>query len=342
MSTTPHRVRIDLESIFRLTELADYIIPFTVRAVCELGIADHLAEGPRSVERLADATGAHAPSLYRALRALACKQIFTETEPGTFALTPMAEFLRADHPLSLKDAYALIPADVEAWANLGYSIRTGKPAFDYTHGCDYWHYMNAHPGEAARFDRAQQAQTRLEVRVFLRAYDWSNVRTLVDVGGGNGAFLGALLARDPRVRGVVFDQPQVVEHAQAVLSDLGVQDRCEIVGGDFFAHVPPGADAYLLKRILYGWHDAEAVKLLRAIRSAMRSDSKLLIIEPVDEPGGGSEIASRFDLAMLVMKGSGARTREHVSALCREAGLELTAVTPTLMFPVLEVKPLAV
>jgi SAM-dependent methyltransferase len=306
-----------------------------------LGVADHLTEGPRSVEELAEATGTHAPSLYRALRALACKEIFTEVEPGKFALTPMAEFLRADHPLSLKDAYPLIPADVEAWAHLDYSVRTGMPAFDYAHSKDYWDYMKEHPEEAARFDRAQQAQTRLELRVFLRAYDWNIFRTLVDVGGGNGAFLGGLLARHPALQGILVDQPQVVARAPEVLASLGVQDRCQVIAGDFFRELPPNADAYILKRILYGWHNEDAVKLLRAIRSVMRADSRLLIIEPVDEPGGTTDIASRYDLAMLVMKGSGARPPEHISALFGEARLRLASITRTLMFPVIEAEPVS-
>jgi hypothetical protein len=336
MGNMRRRVKIDLESIFRLTALADYIVPFTVRAVSDLGVADHLAAGPLSIEDLAEATGTHAPSLYRALRVLACKGIFAEVQRGRFGLTPMAEFLRSDHPLSLRDAYSLIPGDVEAWANLDYSIRTSEPAFEHAHGHSYWEYMAEHPEEAGRFDRAQQAQTRLELRVLLRAYDFGIFSTVVDVGGGNGAFLGGLLVRHPHQRGILFDLSHVVARASKVLANLSVTDRCEVVGGDFFAQVPGGADAYLLKRILYGWHDKEAVVLLRTIRSAMRSDSRLLIIEPLDEPGAASDMSSRYDLAMLVMKGSGVRTREHISALCSEAGLQVIAVTPTLMFPVIE------
>lgn len=338
MSTVPRRTRIDLDSIFRLTELADYIIPFTIRAICDLGVADHLTEGPRSVEQLAEATGTHAPSLYRALRALACKEIFTECEPGKFALTPMAEFLRSDHRLSLKDAYPLIPADVAAWAAMDYSVRTGRPAFDREHGCGYWDYMNNRPEEAVRFDRSQQAQTRLELPVLLRAYDWGALRTVVDIGGGNGAFLGGLLARHPYLSGILFDQPSVVERGRGLLARMNVLDRCRIVGGDFFAQVPGPSDAYVLKRVLYGWHDEEAVMLLRAIRAAMDADSRLLIIEPLDEPGS-SDIACRFDLAMLIMKGSGARSKERIGSLCEQADLQLTTITPTLMFPIIEARP---
>src|SRR4051812_5556165 len=154
--------------------------------------------------------------------------------------------------------------------------------------------MRAHPGEGERFDRAQQAQTRLELRVFLRAFDWSLFHTLVDVGGGNGAFLGGILAKNVQLRGTLFDLPQVVARSAATLGPLGVADRCEVMGGDFFDTAPPGADAYILKRILYGWEDDEAVLLLRSIAAAMRPDSRLLIIEPIDEPGAATDISSRF------------------------------------------------
>ena len=251
----------------------------------------------------------------------------------------MAEFLRSDHPLSLRDAYSLIPADIEAWSHLDYSVRTGKPAFDHVHGCGYWEYMQQRPAVAERFDRAQEPQTRLEVRALLRAFDWGRFRTVADVGGGNGAFLAALLAKHPEMRGVLFDQPDVVARAPRTLDDHEVADRCAIVAGDFFDRIPDGASAYVLKRILYGWHDAEAVTLLRTVRAAMHPESRLLIIEPLDEPGGGTVIARRFDLAMLVLKGSGARTPEHIARLCGEAGLSLATITPTLMFPIIEVRP---
>jgi hypothetical protein len=335
--TALHRTRLDLESIMRLTELADYIIPFTIRAVSELGVADALADGPRSIDDIAVATNAHAPSLYRALRALACKGIFTEVAPRTFALTPMAEYLRSDHPLSLRDAYTLIPADIEAWAHLDFSVRTGRPAFDHVHGCDYWTYMERHTEESERFDRAQQAQTRLELRVIVRALDWSQFGTLIDVGGGNGAFLAGLLSRYPTLKGVLMDRAAVVARASDLFRRHGVETRCSAVAGDFFRDVPPSGDAYLLKRILYGWHDTEAVELLKRVAAAMPAHAKLFIIEPLVSDAASSAMSARYDLAMLVMKGSGSRTAEQIGALCASAGLSLTRVIPTPMFPLIEV-----
>jgi O-methyltransferase domain len=333
------RSRVDLRAVFRLAELADYVVPFAVRAVCDLGVADRLAAGPRTVAELAGDTGAHAPALLRALRALACKGIFSEVSPGCFALTPMAELLRSDHPLSLRGAYPLLPGDVHAWALVGHTLRTGKPAFDLAHGMGYWEYMTEHPDESNRFDGAQEAQTRLELQTVLRMYDWSGVGMLVDVGGGNGSFLAGLLTRHPGLRGVLLDLPRVVAGAGAVLERAGVADRCEVVAGDFFRDVPRGADAYLLKRILYGWHDERAAVILRLIRDAMTPASRLLVIEPVVKYGSVTDIGARYDLSMLVMTGTASRGMDQMTALLEQASLTISKVINTPVLPLIEARP---
>jgi O-methyltransferase domain len=322
----------------RLTDLADYVVPFTLRAVCELGVADHLAKGPRSVEDLARLTHAHAPSLCRALRALACRGIFTEARPGVFDLTPLAQPLRSDHPESLRDAYPLIPADIQAWAAIDYSLRTGQAAFDHVHGKGYFEYMAEHPHESARFDASQQAVTRREVRA-MSGYDWGAFHTIVDVGGGNGAFLAGLLARHPSLRGTVFDRPHVVVGAHKILADHGVADRCEVVGGSFFDSVPAGADAYLLKRIMFAWNDEQSVTLLRAVRAAMHDSSRLLLVEPVLEPGDAFNPGKLYDVLLLVMAGGGARSTEQLEKLFAQADLKLVRVVPTRLQPIVEASP---
>jgi SAM-dependent methyltransferase len=333
------RTRLDLQSIFRLTELADYVIPFALRVVCDLGVADHLRDGPRPCDELAAATGAHAPSLYRVMRALACKNIFTEVESGKFALTPMAELLLSDHPLSLRGAYPLMAGDVKAWAHFDHSVRTGEAAFERAHGQGYWQYMAEHRDESAKLDGAQRAQTRLELKVVLRAYDWSPLRHVVDVGGGNGAFLTGLLARYPSLRGTLCDLGHVVEAAAHIAAKAGVSDRLEVAAGSFFETLPAGADAYVLKRILYGWDDAHAARLLANIRRAMPPDGRLLILEPVMDAGHDTEMSCRYDLLMLAMSGTRARSREELEALLREAGFTLSALVPTLMFPIVDARP---
>ena len=339
---TPRRTRprIDLRSFVRLTELADYFIPFTIRAVAELGVADHLAGGPRTVEDLAEATGTHAPSLRRALRALACKGVFTEQEDGRFGLTPMAELLRGDHPLSLRDAYHLMPDDVVAWARLDHSLRTGEPAFDHVHGRSLWDWLADHPADSVRFDRGMAAMTRPELRAVSMAYDWSGLGRVVDVGGGNGTFLAGLLTRHPEMAGVVFDLPHVVAAAGEVLSGAGVGDRCEVVPGSFFdaEAIPAGADAYVLKRIVYGWDDDGAERLLRCVAQAMGPESRILLLEPVAQAADadGDGFGAILDVVMLAVDGGRARTTEELEALFARAGLELTRVVPTMMFPVVE------
>lgn len=342
----PDRVTTDVatagnytESAARLTELADYIVPFTLRAACDLEIADHLADGPRSIEELAERTGTHAPSLYRAMRVLACKGVFTETDPGVFAMTPLAEPLRSDHPRSLRAAYPLLAPDIQAWALLDHSLRTGQPAFDRAHGKRAWDFFAEHPSDNARFNASQQAVTRREVRGLIPGYDWGAFDTIVDVGGGNGAFLAALLAAFPSLTGTVFDQPHVVSGAGPVLAAHGVTDRCQVVGGSYLDSVPGGSDAYVLKRIVYSMDDDEAVVALRNIRRAMRPDSRMLIIEPVLAPGNEFEWGKLYDLLLLVMSGGGGRSHEQMERLLTQAGLELVRVISTKSLPITEARP---
>ncbi|MGO9957716.1 MAG: methyltransferase [Solirubrobacteraceae bacterium] len=332
------RPRLDLASFVALTELADYFVPFTIRAISELGVADLLAAGPLPVAELAQRTGTHAPSLRRALRALACKAIFTEEPAGTFGLTPMAELLRADHPLSLKDAYKLMPADTAAWAQLDYTLRTGAPAFDHVHGAHLWDWLADHPDDAVRFDRGMEAMTRPEALAVSTSYEWGSLRTIVDVGGGNGAFLAALLGRHRDLSGILFDLPHVVAGAEEVLARSGVDDRCRVVAGSFFDEVPAGGDAFVLKRIVYGWDDERALELLRSVRRAMTPNSRILLLEPV-VGAAGDEFGAILDIVMLVVDGGRARSEDELRGLLGQAGIELTRVLPTMMFPIVEGRP---
>jgi hypothetical protein len=334
MTRTPPRM--DVASMTRLTELADYIVPFTLRVICELRVADQLTGGPRPVAELAAATGAHAPSLLRCLRALASRGIFTEVEPAVFGLTPLAEPLRGDHPMSLRDAYPLLGHDIAAWARFDHSLRTGTAAFDLVHGAGYWDHLAAHPDDSARYQGAQRAAAQLELRTVLGAVPWGSYRTIVDVGGADGTFLAGLLARFTAVRGIVLDRPHVVATAGPVLAGRGVADRCALVGGDFFDAVPAGGDAYVLKRILAGWDDERAGRLLRTVRAAMRPGARLFVLEPVSRPGDGFEAGKLQDVQLVTMVGGGGRSPERLAAMLAEAGLRFVRLVPTMMLPVLE------
>ncbi|WP_055483317.1 methyltransferase [Sphaerimonospora mesophila] len=329
----------DGDAIAELLRLADYIVPFAIRTACDLGLADLLTDGPRPVAELAEETGTHPPSLHRLLRALASTRVFAEVAPGVFGLTPLAEPLRSDHPLSLRDAYPLLPADIRALGRTGHTLRTGEAAFDLLYGRDYWAYLGANPEEGAAVDRWMESLNRLHLRTVLSAYDWSGARTVVDVGGGNGAFLAGLLSRHRDARGVLLDLPHVVAAAPALLSEAGLAGRCEVVPGSFFDSVPTGADLYVLKTVLPGWPDEPAERILRNVRAAMRRDSRLVLLEAIIPDGDGFDVAKLVDVHTMVLTGGRHRDRHELGRLLARAGLELLRAVPTPTLTLLEARP---
>ena len=299
-------------------------------AAAELGIADLLVGGPRSADDLATATGAHAPSLYRVLRLLASEGVFAETPDGRFALTPPAEALRRDAPGSLRPM-VLFGAGETLWRSSGHllhAVRTGKPAFDQVHGVDFFEYFRRHPDEWALFDQVMTSHTAPVTRAVAAAYDFSPFGTIVDVGGGRGALALGLLEAYPHLRGIVFDQPEVAAGARQAIEAAGLAGRCEAVGGDFFAAVPEGGDAYLVKFILHDWDDERCVAILRACRRAVPADGRLLVIELLIPPGDAPSFAKSQDVNMLVNLGGRERTEAEYRALYAAAGFALTRTIP--------------
>ncbi|NLU78274.1 methyltransferase [Micromonospora sp. HNM0581] len=336
---TTSRKSLDLTAVMRLGELGDQITPFALRAACDLRVADLLANGPRTVAELAEAAGAHAGALLRLLRALAARGVFTEVADATFALTPLAEPLRGDHPMSLRDSFTLLESDVRAWGAMGHTLLTGEPAFSHVHGQDYWTYLADHPQESNRVDDWMRSVNRLHLRTVLGAYPWRRFGTLVDVGGGTGGFLAGLLARFPAVRGVLFDLPHVVSGAAPVLAAAGVADRCDVVPGDVFDAVPVGGDGYLLKTVLPGFDDDDVVRILRNVRDAMRPDSRLVLLEAVLPAGDTFDMAKLFDVHAMVLTGGAHRGAEQTGRLLEQVGLRLTQVVGTPTLTVLEALP---
>jgi hypothetical protein len=214
----------------------------------KLGIADLLAGGPLDAEALAAATETHAGALRRVLRLLASAGVFTEEDDGTFALTPLGDCLRADAPGSARPMVLLFagPGIQESWKELEYCVRTGEPAFRKRGATDPFAEIAGSPEDAANFDAAMASGTRMAAMAVAATYDFSGLRTLVDVGGGNGTLLLGILTAHPQLEGVVFDRSQVAERASEEIAAAGLADRCRAVGGDFFEDVPPGGDAYLL------------------------------------------------------------------------------------------------
>lgn len=327
--------RAGFQSMIRLNELADFTIPFAVRAICHIGIADHLANGPQRIEGLATATGTHEASLLRALRALGTAGVFAEPEPEVFELTPISDLLRSDHPLSMRWAFRLRP-DVDAWAELEQSIRTGDVAFERVFGMTYWDYLAAHPDLQAEFRDSQRALSRLELQALLRVYDWRNLKTVVDLGGNDGTFISGLLVRYPDMRGTVIDLPAAQAEAAKVLAEAAVEERCAVIGGDLFtAAIPPKADAYTIKRVLIGFSDDEAVALFRILRDIMRPDSRLVILEP---RSADDALSAAMDLHMLVLGEGSVRTPEHFAKLLASAGMTICSVIDARLLTLIDAR----
>jgi hypothetical protein len=308
-----------------------YQVTQALAAASQLGIPDLLKDGPRSVAELAAACRAHEPSLYRLLRALATVDVAHERDGRVFELAPLGRFLRSDDPATLAPWLAQVtrPYFQEAWSHLVDSVRTGETAFEALHGMDVWRWRASQPEENATFNRAMTALSRVTNKAILDAFDFSRFAHIVDVGGGNGAMLAAILAATPGARGTLFDQPHVVGGAAALLADARIADRCEVVAGDMFESVPGGADAYAMRSILHDWDDEHCAAILAVCRKAMSPRARLLIVEMVVGPPNEGWREKFSDLNMMVMPGGRERTQDEWTALLRASGFTLVGVTAT-------------
>jgi hypothetical protein len=310
--------------------ISGYWISQAIYAAARFGIPDLLKDGPRSVDDLAAATGTHVESLYRLLRALASVGVFVEQESKRFALTKLAEFLRGDVPGS-KRALALMMGSEQfrAWSEIEYSIRTGEKAFDKVYGEPIFDYLGKHPEQAAIFDAAMVGIHGRETDDVLDAYDFSSIKTLADIGGGNGSQLIRMLTRHTQMQGVLFDLPHVVARAAQPIASAGLADRCRIESGDFFKAVPAGADAYVMRHIIHDWNDEQCRTILKNIHSVMPAHGKLLVIESVIPPGNDPFGGKLLDLVMLLIPGGKERTAEEYRKLFASAGFILSRIVPT-------------
>ncbi len=301
-----------------------YQVTQAIHVAATLGIADLLRDGPRASAALARETATHAPSLHRVLRALASVGVLHEGDDGRFALTAVGECLRSDtaEPVGAWAAFVGRPYHWQAWGALLHGVRTGEGPFRSVHGTDAWGYRAAHPEEGAIFDAAMTDIMRRANAHLLAVYAFGRFETVVDVGGGRGAFLGAVLEANPHTRGILFDQPHVVDGAV-------VGERCEVVGGSFFDAIPEGADAYLLKAVLHDWDDDDALRILARCRSAIPADGTLLVVErDLGAPNENAD-AKFSDLNMLVSLGGRERTREEFAELLARGGFALQSATPS-------------
>jgi O-methyltransferase domain/Dimerisation domain len=319
-----------------------YQITQAIHVAATLGLANHLKGGPRPSDELASLAKAHPATLYRLLRALAAVGVFHEDEGRRFSLTPMGDCLRSDSPTPVGEwaAYVGRPYYWEAWGHLHHSVKTGENAFNSLHGKSVWQYRAEHSDESAIFDQAMTALSRGGVEALVKAYDFSRFQHIADIGGGRGQTIAGILAAHPTMRGTLFDQPHVVDKAPSLLTQAGVNDRCDVVAGSFFESVPSGADAYILRAIIHDWEDQEAISILKVCRQAMKAASTLLLVEQIVAPPNEGLVGKISDLNMLVMLGGRERTREEFAGLFAAASLTLvrtTSVGPR--YSLIEAKP---
>jgi len=309
-----------------------YTVSYVLRAMTVLDLADHLATGPRTVADLADVTGTHAPSLARLLRALVAVGLCAYEDQDRVQLTPLGGLLRSDVPDSRKASVLLntSPWFPHALEELPYAIRTGEQTFRRIYGVGFWDYLAAHPADGAILDTAMTAASSTRATALRAARDLSRVSTVVDVGGGQGRLLAALLVAVPGLHGILADRQEVTVGASEVLTAAGVADRCAVVAADFFVAVPAGGDAYVLSQIIHDWGDEEALALLRTCHQAMAPGARLWLIEEVVQPQDRVDPdQALFDLTMLTLLGGKERTSDELQQLLEAAGFTAVAILAT-------------
>jgi hypothetical protein len=332
------------EDVLKLRGIAtQYFTSRALYAAAVLDIADKLANEAKSVDEIAVAAGAHAPSLYRILRVLAAAGIFVEEDGRRFANTPLSALLRNGVPGSLRDFILLFGDETSwrSWEGILHAVRTGEAPFEHIYGEKFFDYLQGHADTAAMFDRAMASASSTTNAAVAEACDFSGLGTVVDVAGGMGSALCSILEATPDLRGIVFDLPHVGERTRAFIAARGLADRCEFAGGTFFESVPPGAGAYFMKHILHDWGDQECARILAVCRKAMEAGTRLLICERIVPIGNEPSSAKLIDLHMMMTNHGGKeRTEREYRDLLSAAGFELQRVIPTSTpWSVIEAEP---
>ncbi len=310
-----------------------YIFSAALYPIAKLKIADLLADGPLPVAEIAKRTDSNTDALYRVLRVLASVGVFSESAGRVFAQTPVSEFLRAGVPGSQRDLLIFMgsPFHFKVWSAMSYSIATGKPAVEHLYGKPAFEAILEEPEVAYDFNTAMTSFSRNFAPALLEAYDFSGIGTLMDVAGGHGAILCEVLSRYPRMNGILFDMPNVIDEATCHICELKMDNRCRTIKGNFFEAIPAGADAYYLQHIIHDWADEPALKILANCRRALegRRNGRLIIADAVVSDSSESYFNRILDLEMLLFPGGRERTEPEWKDLLGKAGFEIARIVST-------------
>lgn len=302
--------------------------------VARLKIADLLATGPKSIAELAKETGSHEETLWRVMRAVVALGVFTMLPDGRFANNRTSEVLRSDVFASMRDLaeYFGSKSNVRSWLDTDETLRSGENGFERVHGKSVWEYFGEHPDESETFARAMTNLTEFDASAIAVGYPFAELGVICDVAGGRGTLISAILSTHRGLRGILFDEAHVLDHATAYLEETGVSGRVEKVAGNFFEKVPSGADAYLLKDVLHDWDDERSLTILKNCRAAMAPGKRLLILEILVERNCTELPGPLLDLQMMTVTSNGRqRSEADFKSLFEKAGLRFTRLVPLAM-----------
>jgi len=309
-----------------------YVGSSALHAALELGLPDRLAAGPKPVAELARETGTNEDALYRVLRVLASLGMFEEQAPRTFAANLPAQLLRAQPGTPRDILYFLTePHHFRIHAELLHTLRTGQPAVEKVMGKPVFEVFATDAAFSKVFNDAMTSMSALAIPAALEAFDFGDIRVLVDIAGGHGRVLTSILQRYPAMRGVLFDMEHVIAGAGPLIEASGVADRCTAVSGDFFAAVPAGGDAYIMKHIIHDWDDDRSLTILRNIHRVLAGvpHGRVILLESVVQPGNVPDFGKLIDMEMMLIPGGRERTADEFAALFARAGFGLTRIVPT-------------
>jgi len=334
MATAETVTRPAIDPMQQLNQLTSgFQISSCLYVAAYLKIADLLSGGPRPVSELAAETQTHEEALYRVLRALICVGVFSEPEPRVIGLTPCSELLRSDVAGSARGfvLFTAHPFTIGVNADLLYSVQTGKPAVQHLYGKPAFECIASMPEIAFAFNEAMTSISAGLAPAVLDAYSFEGIDTLMDVAGGHGYFLCQALKRYPHMKGILLDLPSVVEGAKCAICEMRMDDRCQPVAGNFFEHIPSGADAYFMQHIIHDWDDEHCLKILHNVRQALagRKNGKLIVSDAVLPEDSSPHPAKFLDLMMMVFPGGRERTEAQFRDLFRRGGFTITKIVPT-------------